>query len=317
MKKILLPVLIILFIGACKKDNTTSTLYDKINNKDSKKIDVCHKVGNGTFHTINISSNALSAHIAHGDIVPDADGDGYTKINPCGSGTQNDCNDDNAAINPGAKEICDNGIDENCNGKIDEDCLAFVTICNQTWKARNLDISAFRDGTPIPQITDATQWANTTTPAWCYHANTTANGTTYGKLYNWHAVNGDIDGDGDKDKELAPLGWHIPSDAEWKTLSDCLGGNNIAGGALKEAGTSKWITPNTGATNSSGFSGLPGGIRTSDGTFNIIGYYGYWWSSTSQSSSNAGLRFLAYNDIIFASGIEDKKNGYSVRVVKD
>ena len=316
MKKLLLPLLMMITVFACKKD--PSTVLSIIDPKNTaKKVVVCHKEGNGSFHTINISSNALPAHLAHGDIVPDADGDGYTKVNPCGNGTQNDCNDENATINPGAKEICDNGIDENCNGKIDEDCIKFVTICNHTWMAKNLDVSSFRDGTPIPQVTDATQWTNTLTPAWCYYANTTANGTTYGKLYNWFAVNGDIDGDGDKDKELAPLGWHIPSESEWNALSDCLGGAPVAGGKMKETGTTHWITPNAGATNTSGFTALPGAFRNSAGAFEFIGYKGYWWSSTEQSSTNAVLRFVDYNTAILGSGVDDKNHGFAVRCVKD
>lgn len=315
MKKVLLPLMIILTYCACKKDPSTGLPYDV--KGGSKKVEVCHKEGNGSYHTINISSNAVAAHLAHGDIVPDADGDGYTKVNPCGKGSQNDCNDDDAAINPGAKEICDNGKDDNCNGKIDEDCLQSVTICNQAWMTRNLDVKTFRDGTVIPQITDVAQWTNTITPAWCYYSNTTANGTTYGILYNWFAVNGDIDGDGDKDKELAPLGWHIPSDAEWKTLSDCLGGMAIAGGPLKEVGIVHWTTPNAGATNSSGFTGLPGGFRNSAGSFEILGFKGYWWSSTESTAASAYLRFLDYNTVILGSGADDKNHGFSVRCVKN
>ncbi len=317
MNKLLLPLLIIISFLSCTKDPTGSIL-DKINGKDKdKKIEVCHKEGNGSYHTIKISSSALPAHKAHGDIVPDADGDGYTKVNPCGIGTQKDCNDDDASINPGAKEKCDNGIDENCNGKIDEECLKSVKICNQTWMASNLDVSTFRDGTPIPQVTDATQWTNTTSAAWCYYSNTTANGTIYGKLYNWYAVNGDIDGDGDKDKELAPTGWHIPTDAEWKILSDCLGGAPIAGGKMKEAGPTYWIAPNAGATNISGFTGLPGGFRNSAGNFEFLGYKGYWWGATEQSSTHAVLRFLDYNTAILGESGDDKNHGFSVRCVKD
>jgi uncharacterized protein (TIGR02145 family) len=317
MKKLLLPFMLMIFIFACQKDPTG--ILDKLKDPKNteKKIEVCHKEGNGSYHTINISSNALSAHVAHGDVVPDADGDGYTKVNPCGIGTQNDCNDNNAAINPGAKEICDNGIDDNCNGKIDEDCFKTATICGKVWMAKNLEVTTYRDGTPIPQVTDIAQWTNTTSGAWCYYSNTTANGTIYGKLYNWYAVNGDINGDGIKDKELAPLGWHIPTEAEWNALSECLGGNAVAGGAMKEAGTTHWITPNTGATNSSSFTALPGGFRNSAGAFEILGYKGYWWSATASSTTNAVLRFLDNSNTILTAGSDDKNHGFSVRCVKD
>jgi uncharacterized protein (TIGR02145 family) len=315
MKKVLLPLLIAIVYFSCVKDPSTGLPYDK--KGTGKKVDVCHREGNGSFHTINISSNAVPAHLAHGDVIPDADGDGYTKVNPCGIGAQNDCNDDNPAIHPGAKEICDNGVDDNCNGKIDEECIKFVTICNQAWMARNLEVKSFRDGTPIPQVTDVAEWTNTTKPAWCYYANVTANGITYGVLYNWFAVNGDIDGDGDKDKELAPTGWHVASDAEWKTLSDCLGGAAIAGGPLKEAGGAHWTAPNAGATNSSGFTALPGGFRNNAGSFESIGFKGYWWTATESSSTNAVYRFLDYNTVILTAANDDKNHGFSVRCVRN
>ena len=121
---------------------------------------------------------------------------------------------------------------------------------------KNLDVSTYRDGTPIPEVQDPTAWAALTTGAWCYQNNDPANGTIYGKLYNWYAVNGDSDGDGIKDKELAPLGWHVPSHGEWEALTGCVGPN----GAGKLMSTEMWIWPNPWATNETGFTGLPGGI---------------------------------------------------------
>jgi Putative metal-binding motif len=129
MKKLLLPFLTMLLFISCQKQVFDEKLPDEINSTaalgETPKIDVCHRTGSVNWHTINININALPAHLAHGDIVPDADGDGYTKVNPCANGNQDDCNDDNAAINPGATEICNNGIYENCNGQIDENCIPF------------------------------------------------------------------------------------------------------------------------------------------------------------------------------------------------
>lgn len=129
MKK-LFTLLSILLLTACQKKitnevekNAAEELNSSTAEGGNNKIDVCHQKGNGSYYTINISVFALPAHLAHGDIVPDADGDGYTKANPCSNGSQNDCNDLDVAINPGATEICEDGIDNNCNGQIDENCV--------------------------------------------------------------------------------------------------------------------------------------------------------------------------------------------------
>jgi uncharacterized protein (TIGR02145 family) len=316
MKKLVFPVLILFAFIACEKDLSTELSLAQGNK--GKKVKVCHKEGNGSFHTIEIDNSAVASHKAHGDIIPDEDGDGYTKTNTCGIGSQNDCDDNNSAINPGAKEICGNSKDDNCDGKIDDGCNA-VTICDQTWTVVNLDVVTYRDGTPIPQISDPVEWANATRGAWCYYANNTANGTVYGKLYNWHAINGDSDGDFVKDKELAPVGWHVPTDAEWKKLTDCLGGANVAGAALKEAGTTHWAAPNLGATNSSGFTALPGGSRNNDGSFsfNNLGTYGFWWSSTTTSDFSVWIRNLDYSTTVMTPLDNNKNFGFSVRLVKD
>jgi len=150
-----------------------------------------------------------------------------------------------------------------------------IKIGTQKWMTRNLDVSRYRNGDLIPHVTNPAKWDTLTTGAWCYYNNDSANGAIYGKLYNWYAVN--------DPRGLAPTGWHIPSDAEWDTLSIHLGNN--AGGKLKdtgtiEAGTGLWYAPNKGATNRTGFTGLPGASRYGTGGFYSIGYYAYCWSST-------------------------------------
>lgn len=143
-----------------------------------------------------------------------------------------------------------------------------ITIGSQIWAAKNLSVTTYRNGDPIPQITDSTEWVNATAGAWCYINNNPGNDSVYGKLYNWYAVN--------DPRGLAPKGWHIPSNDEWSKLINYLGGRLVAGGKMKA--TILWSSPNIGATNSSGFTGLPGGGR--DFTFSYNFYSAYWWSAT-------------------------------------
>jgi uncharacterized protein (TIGR02145 family) len=197
--------------------------------------------------------------------------------------------------------------------------IATVTIGTQTWTTKNLDVATYSDGTVIPQVTDPTAWTALTTGAWCYYNNDSATGTTYGKLYNWYAVAGIHDTDPNTpNKKLAPTGYHIPSDAEWTTLTTYLGGEEVAGGKMKETGTSLWNFPNQDATNSSGFTGLPGGYRVYDGCcFETIGYGGFWWSSSEDGTTNAWSRYLDYYGGFALSFNYNKLSGFSVRCLRD
>jgi uncharacterized protein (TIGR02145 family) len=207
--------------------------------------------------------------------------------------------------------------------------LPHVTICNQVWATKNLDVTTYSDGTPIPQVTNSTAWRNLTTGAWCYYNNYPANGPVYGKLYNWYAAAGIYDAasaaNPDLRKKLAPAGWHVSTDAEWSTLIDCLdpnaGGsntNNTAGEKIKS--TTLW-TPYSGITNtnSSGFTGLPGGYRgiNGNGPFYNIGTECDWWSSSEDSASIAWIRYLSYNNSRAIRTTAIKASGYSVRCVMD
>ena len=189
------------------------------------------------------------------------------------------------------------------------DALPTIQIGTQKWMSKNLDVAFYRNGDPIPQVTDAIAWAALTTGAWCYYNNDPTQGNKYGKLYNWYAVN--------DPRGLAPQGWHVPSDAEWTTLETTLGGSSVAGGKMKEAGTLNWTTPNTSATNESGFAGLPGGLRYGGGPFSAIGTYGYWWSSTEGSTNYAWFRDLGYSGGSVGSSMYDKVGGFSVRCLRD
>ena len=186
-----------------------------------------------------------------------------------------------------------------------------VIIGTQTWTLRNLDVAFYNNGDPIPEVQDPTAWAALTTGAWCSYDNNPANDAIYGKLYNWFAVKDIIHGG------LVPVGYHLPTLTEWQTLKDYLGGSGIAGGPLKETGLIHWNSPNGGATNSSGFTALPGGFRFLNGAFSNIGNLGYWWSSTESSTTSAWYRTLNYLNTNVTTTVNNKADGFSVRCLKD
>ena len=196
-----------------------------------------------------------------------------------------------------------------------------VTIGTQRWTATNLNITTYRDGTPIPEVQDDATWASLTTGAWCHYNNDPANDAIYGKLYNWYAVAGIFNAasltNAALRKQFAPTGLHVPADDEWTILISYLGDN--AGGKMKEAGTAHWVSPNAGANNSSGFTALPGGLRGGyNGLFFLIGSNCYWWSS-----SEGDADFTGFIPLYTSSGTTNtgntgnKRGGYSVRCVRD
>ena len=184
-----------------------------------------------------------------------------------------------------------------------------VKIGNQVWMLENLDTEYFRNGDLIPQAKTAEDWENAgknCEPAWCYYDNEESNGTKYGKLYNWYAVN--------DPRGLAPEGYHIPTNAELTELTDNLGRENVAG--IKMKSTNGWYESGNG-NNSSGFSALPGGFRYINGSFSDIAKVGNWWSSSESDTSNAVSRFLNYYNADVFNYNSDKQNGFSVRCLKD
>jgi uncharacterized protein (TIGR02145 family) len=193
---------------------------------------------------------------------------------------------------------------------IENNVYSTVIIGDQLWMAENLRTATYANGDPIPNVTGNFQWSNLSTGAWCNYDNNVLNDSLYGKLYNWYTV---ADA-----RNLCPNGWHVPSSLEWEVLVDLLGGELSAGGKMKSI--VGWESPNQGATNESGFSGLPGGYRFyfQGGYFSGIGFFGYWWSSTTQpSTSNAWSRTLNYSDDNASLASYAKKNGLSVRCIRD
>ncbi len=182
-----------------------------------------------------------------------------------------------------------------------------LTICCQSWMTKNLDVDTYRNGDAIPQVSNPTEWGALTTGAWCYYNNSAVNGAIYGKLYNWFAVN--------DPRGLAPEGWHIPTDFEWTTLSNCLGGDVVAGGVMKDL--ISWTPPNTGGTNISGFTALSGGLRNTSGAFLGAQNFGYLWSATEAGGTSVWFRLLAYNLGGISRLASNKNSGYSVRCIRD
>ncbi len=192
---------------------------------------------------------------------------------------------------------------------IDGNVYPTVKIGNQWWMAVNLKVTHYRNGEAIPNVTDNATWQALTTGAYCEYNNDINNFATYGHLYNWYTVA--------DSRNIAPTGWHVSTDAEFEILTDYLGGYAIAGNKLRESGTTHWGWPNTGATNESGFTGLPGGWRLWDGTYNYITARAYFWSSTGYSFPLAWSRYLYYDGPGFVRGASNEGDGFSIRCVKD
>ena len=192
---------------------------------------------------------------------------------------------------------------------IDGNHYRLVTIGKQTWMSENLKVTHYRNGDEIQYIEDSDTWSRLNSGAYCVYDSTSSNIKVYGLIYNWYAVM-------DK-RNLCPVGFHVPSDAEWTELTEFVGGELVAGGKLKEKGRSHWRSPNSKATNESEFTALPGGFRNYDGVFYDMGYYGFWWTST---KSNAGLAwgrgmYYFYGDVNRDN--DECTDGFSVRCIKD
>jgi uncharacterized protein (TIGR02145 family) len=181
-----------------------------------------------------------------------------------------------------------------------------VQIGNQIWMAENLKTTKYNDGSILSNITDNNIWNNLQSGAYCWYENNISLKDTYGALYNWNAIS---------TKKLAPIGWHVPTDAEWTTLTNYLGGEANAGNKLKETGAKHWKSPI--ATNETGFTALPCGFRDYKGTFQNIGSFGYWWSSSPASTMSVWYRLMYNNNSNVGRYYSNKSSGYAVRCVKD
>jgi uncharacterized protein (TIGR02145 family) len=184
----------------------------------------------------------------------------------------------------------------------------------QEWMAENLRTTVYANGDPIPNTVDGNLWSNLTTGAWAHYQNNSSYENPYGKLYNWYTV--------DDSRNVCPTGWHVPSDDEWSSFVNYLdpnanGGSNFnaAGGKMKS--TQYWLSPNQDANNESGFSGLPGGNRSVNGAFYGITAGGTWWCSTETNIDNALIRYLWYNDGNADRQTYSKREGFSVRCIRD
>lgn len=209
---------------------------------------------------------------------------------------------------------------------IDGNVYETLIIGEQEWMVENLRTGSYSNGDAIPNVTGDAEWEGLSTGAFCWFDNNDQNEIPYGKLYNWHAVS--------DTRNICPVGWHIPTDEDWKTLERHLGMDSVdvdslgflfrgiaqnIGGKMRATGTDHWIAPNDSATNESCFSGLPAGGRHFNGTFSNLGYYTGWWSGTERPASAGGAwyRSLSSDNGSFSRSSFKLEHGVSIRCVKD
>jgi uncharacterized protein (TIGR02145 family) len=355
MKKLLLALTLTTALASCKKEtldssnsgSSSSTLVSSIDCASSQQSGVLKKGeqansvsfqvnylgGNGkTYDAQSVKSSVLLGLTA--TLIPGTLVNGNGSVTYVVTGTATSSGTANFAINLGGKSCTvtinveeptqTSGINftsigapvgsfQNNITDVDGNTYKTVKIGTQVWMAENLKTTKYSDGTTIPNVVDNTQWENNTTGAWSYYENDAANNVKYGKLYNWYAVSKTTNGN----KNICPIGWHVPTDAEWTVLTDYLSGEYVAGGKMKEVDTISWQSPNTDATNTSLFTGLPGGYRIVDGHYVAIGNYCYWWSSTEDNTNGAFLRYLYYYDGGADRFSGSKNLGFSLRCLRD
>jgi len=192
---------------------------------------------------------------------------------------------------------------------VDGNVYQTVRIGNQIWMTENLRVTRYYNGDPIPLVTDGSVWADLQTGARCSYNNNETNADTYGYLYNWQAVN--------DSRNIAPSGWRVPTVDDWHDLAVYLGGSLVAGGKMKETGTSHWRAPNRDATNESGFTALPGGSRTYNGNFCDVGYFAVFWSATECGGGGIWTESLYYNSSCISRTNPSKEHGFSVRLIRE
>jgi uncharacterized protein (TIGR02145 family) len=189
-----------------------------------------------------------------------------------------------------------------------------IQIGTQIWLKENLNVTRYNNGEEITNVPDLVLWLNLATGAYVNYNNDVSYASTYGRLYNYYAAT--------DSRKICPTGWHVPSNVDWSTLVDYLGGANEAGGKMKAIGTVEqgnglWYSPNTFASNTSGFTGIPGGIRDNY-DFRLNGYHSHYWSSSETSTYTGWIIYLSYNNPQAISWPNDNKvNGYSIRCIKD
>ena len=192
---------------------------------------------------------------------------------------------------------------------VDGNVYNTVTIGTQIWMTDDLKVTRYMNGEPLPNVTNDAQWIVSPTGAYSNYNNDAGTVATYGRLYNFLAAT--------DARRIAPAGWHVPTDAEWTTLFNSLGGFAAAGGKLKEAGTAHWLAPNAGATNSSGFTALPGGSRTVIGTFNGVGIGGCWRSLVTAAGAHQPCLYYLNADLGYSDTDKDTRVGGHIRCIKD